>query len=314
MRTYRLRILLIFLTLFLTLPAYAQESPEPLQIEVGIYVMGVSEFQLDNGIYSADFFITMHCSRPCSEEETGFDIIGVSGAEGLDIENRLRTEDYAEFRVRAALAHNNIDLSRFPFDQHRLNIILEAKFGTTEQVIFLPREGEVGIDEEVEVPGWNLDRNHIVETANKVYYGDDSESYSRIIVRIPLNRVAGAAFIRSILPALVILLISFLGTFMPDRHQRVGLAGGILLAMLVHHLAVASAIPAVAYPVYFDAFMLLNDAAILVQFAVTILELVFERRGVPDAMMDRYGTVALVVIILAWSIGQIIVLSTFGVL
>lgn len=308
------RLLILLLIVLLSgIPLHAQEDDEPLLIEVGIYVIGVSEFQLDNGIYSADFFVTMYCNRPCSEEETSFDVMGVSGAEGLDIENRLREEDYAEYRVRAVLAHNDIDLSQFPFDQHRLNVIIESKFGTTEQVIFLPREDEIGIDEEVELPGWNLDRAYTLDIVNKTYYGNESESYSRAILGIPLNRVAGAAFIRSILPALIILLISFLGTFMPDRHQRVGLAGGILLAMLVHHLAVASAVPAVAYPVYFDAFMLLNDAAILVQFAVTILELVFERRGVPDAMMDRYGTAALIVIILVWGIGQMIVLNSFGI-
>ena len=285
-------------------------TADPLIIELGVYVVGVSEFQLDNGIYNADFYLTMHCNRPCTAEEAGIDVMGVSGSEGLNVELRIQREDYFEYRVQAVLAHNKIDLSRFPFDSHSLRITIESKFATADVVTFAVHDTENGVDKDVNLPGWDLQDTHSVDITEKSYYGADL-GYARYTFTMTLNRVPVAAFIRDVLPALVILFISFLGTFMPDRNQRIGLAGGILLAMLVHHLGVSGNIPAVAYPVYFDAFMLINDAAILIQFGFTVYELVLENRGTPKERLDRFSVLTLVGIIIAWGVVQIAIIPAF---
>jgi hypothetical protein len=283
---------------------------EPLVIEVGVYVVGVSEFQLDNGIYNADFYLTMHCNRPCTPQEAGIDVMGVSGSEGLNVELRIQEESYFEYRVQAVLAHNKIDLSRFPFDTHSLRITIESKFATADVVTFVQHPTENGVDQDVNLPGWDLQDTYSVNVTEKSYYGADL-GYARYTFTMTLNRVPVAAFIRDVLPALVILFISFLGTFMPDRNQRIGLAGGILLAMLVHHLGVSGNIPAVAYPVYFDAFMLINDAAILIQFGFTVFELVLENRGTAKERLDRFSLLTLVGIIAVWVLAQIVIIPMF---
>lgn len=293
-----------------TPPDGETDTTAPLTIDVGVYVVGVSEFQLDTGIYNVDFYLTMHCDRPCTAEEAGIDVIGVSGSEGLNVEERIQRDDYFEYRVQAVMAQNKIDLSRFPFDTHSLRVIIESKFATTDVVQFTQHATENGVDSDANLPGWDLQDNYTVEITEKPYYGADT-GYARYIFTMTLNRVPVAAFIRDVLPALVILFISFLGTFMPDRNARIGLAGGILLAMLVHHLGVSGNIPAVAYPVYFDAFMLINDAAILLQFGFTVLELVYENRGMSKERLDRFALLTLVGIIIAWIVIQLITISVF---
>ena len=285
-------------------------SAGPLVIELGIYVVGASEFQLDNGIYNVDFYLTMHCSRPCTPEEAGIDVMGVSGSEGLNVELRTQRDDFFEYRVQAVLAQNKIDLSRFPFDTHSLRVTIEAKFATADLVTFAQHASENGVDQDVSLPGWDLRDTYTVDITEKSYYGADL-GYGRYTFTMTLNRVPVAAFIRDVLPALVILFISFMGTFMPDRNQRIGLAGGILLAMLVHHLGVSGNIPAVAYPVYFDAFMLINDAAILIQFGFTVYELVLENRGMPKERLDRFSLVTLVGIISVWIFVQVAIIPMF---
>lgn len=285
-------------------------STDPLVIDVGVYVVGVSEFQLDTGLYNVDFYLTMHCSRACTADEAGIDVVGVSGSEGLNVELRIQEERYFEYRVQAVLAQNKIDLSRFPFDTHSLRIIIEAKFATIDVVTFSQHATENGVDSDAQLPGWDLRDTYTVDISEKTYYGAEL-GYARYTFTMTLNRVPVAAFIRDILPALVILFISFLGTFMPDRNSRIGLAGGILLAMLVHHLGVSGNIPAVAYPVYFDAFMLLNDAAILIQFGFTVYELVLENRGTPKERLDRFSVITLVGIIAVWGLAQIVIIPLF---
>lgn len=306
--------LLLAALLLLTQPIGAQEDEaqsEGVQtIEVGVYVVGASEFNLDTGTYIVDFYLTMHCARVCSDDEVGFDVVGVNGTEGLNVETRLREPQYAEYRIQAVLNQNNINLARYPFDSHLLNVIVESRFLKTDQVVYVVREDETGVDSDVQLQGWDLNPQHRVTISEKTYYGAE-DGYSRYRFTMVTERVAIAAFIRSILPALVILLISLVGTFMPDRNNRIALAGGVLLAMLLHHLAVSAEIPPVGYPVYFDAFMLLNHAVILIQFAGTVYELVREKNGVADAVINRFSYVSLAVIVVAWIIGQAVVWQAF---
>lgn len=310
---FRFLIVAVFVLLLATIPLQAQDndSDNAAQIiEVGIYVVGVSEFNLESGTYSVDFYLTMHCSIECNSETAGFDVVGINGTEALQIEERLLEPTYAEYRIQAVLNRNDIDLSRYPFDSHALNVMVESKFLQTDTVQYTVKEDETGIDADVLLQGWNLSHEHEVSIIEKTYYGADL-GYARYIFTMRTQRVAIAAFIRSILPALVILIMSFLGTFLPDRNNRVGIAGGILLAMLLHHLAVGAEIPPVGYPVYFDAFMLLNDAAILLQFAGTVYEIVREKSGVADAILDRFSYISLVIIFIGWLLGQAIVWQVF---
>ena len=310
MSPLRLLCLVVLFLMLVTFPTYAQDDASPQVVQMGVYVVGASEFNLDTGTYIVDFYLTMHCSRECTDDVVGFDIVGINGTEALNVEERLREPQYAEYRIQAVLNQNEIDLSRYPFDIHRLNIMVESKFLQTDAVTYEVRQDETGIDSDVQLQGWDLGNDHTVNIVEKTYYGQ-ALGYARYIFTMSTERVAVAAFIRSVLPALVILLISFVGTFLPDRNNRVGLAGGILLAMLLHHLAVSAEIPPVGYPVYFDAFMLLNDAAILLQFAGTVYELVREKNGVADAVLDRFSYISLVVIVVAWVVGQVILWQIF---
>jgi hypothetical protein len=310
MRYFQRWIFVLIVLVLGVAPVFAQDNETPQTVEVGVYVVGASEFNLDTGTYNVDFYLTMYCSLECTDDIVGFDVVGINGTESLQVEERVRQPQYAEYRIQAVLNQNDIDLTRYPFDSHLLNVIVESKFLLTDAVVYQVKEDETGIDPDVNLQGWNLSHDHRVSIVEKTYYGA-TEGYSRYIFTMTTSRVAVAAFIRSILPALVILIISFLGTFLPDRNNRIGLAGGILLAMLLHHLAVGAEIPAVGYPVYFDAFMLLNDAAILIQFAGTVYELVREKNGVADEVLDRFSYLSLVVIFVAWLVSQLVVWQVF---
>ena len=288
----------------------AQDETNPIIVDVGIYVVGASEFNLDTGTYNVDFYMTMYCSVDCTEDMVGFDVVGINGTESLQVENRVLEGDYAEYRIQATLNQNKINLRRYPFDSHQLNVIVEAKFLLTDELIYQVNLDESGIDEDVQLQGWDLNTEFSAKVVEKTYY-DAELGYARFIFTMETTRVPIAAFIRSILPAIAILLISFVGTFMPDRYQRIGLAGGVLLAMLLHHLAVGAEVPPVGYAVYFDAFMLLNDTAILMQFAGTVYELVREKRGVSDSVLDRFSYRMLFMIVLAWILAQVIAWQVF---
>lgn len=85
-------ILMVACMLALVVPVQGQEGDDPLEIFVSYTVLGVSEFKLDDGVYNVDVLVFLECSRACSDEEIAFDVMGVSGSEGVTIEDRARNE------------------------------------------------------------------------------------------------------------------------------------------------------------------------------------------------------------------------------
>lgn len=316
--------LLILLICLLILPVHAQEetpeanedlpteeSPasEPLTISIAIVVLGISEFDLEHGVYNVDFFLGLYCSRECSDEARAIDFIGTTGPDSLNVEENLRTPESVEYRVQAVLSRNDIDLSRFPFDSHHLNIIIESEVLDVSQLVYTPYPDIRVIDEDVQIPGWQINPEASFELVRK-NYGVGAE-YPRLILSMELYRTGTAAFIRSILPALIIMIISLLSSYVPDLSQRSGVAGGILLALLVHHFSVVDGIPQVAYPMYFDAFMLANNALILMQFSLTVWEIVMERREMPAEQREKIALRLLMGMILLWLVGQAVLILLF---
>jgi hypothetical protein len=292
-------------------PTTNEATSEPVEIQVAVQIINISEFNLETGSYIADFYVLLRCSRPCTDDEASIDFIGIVGSEGLNQELRVREADYFEYRVQALLSRNDIDLSRFPFDSHRLNIVIESKLATTAQVRYVPYTERTFIDEDVTVQGWGLNPNFEVRVQDKIYTGY-TDAFARYIFSLEVYHLPIAAILRDILPALVVLAINFLVSFMPDRHQRLGIFGGLLLAMVVHHLTVSGEVPPVNYAIYFDALMLLNHLAIMVQFGLTTYELVIEKRGTPEAEIDQFTRRSLVMVVVLWVVAQALIYIAFA--
>src|SRR5688572_8898876 len=88
-RKFAFLALLVVLLAGFAVPLHAQDTPpaaDLITVEVGVYVVGASMFDLATAMYSVDFYVTMHCDKPCTDEDIAFDVVGLGSAEGYNVE------------------------------------------------------------------------------------------------------------------------------------------------------------------------------------------------------------------------------------
>jgi hypothetical protein len=256
---------LVLVAALLTFPPSAlaaePDSPEPVQVAVGIYLNQVRELSLRDSQFVVDFWIWFRWKKDAVVEGEVLDPLKAYEISGGDIESRsnefredlVGTEwSYATERVVARVVQV-LDVSQFPQDRHRLVIAIED--GAHEEALVTLTADSVNsrIDPKVHVPGFRV-RNFesaIVQHAYKTNYGDvtlppDSESiYSRCEFALNIQRPGFGYTLKLMwgmwLSALVALLALFIKPVNVD--PRFGLPVGAIFAAMANQYIVASVLP-----------------------------------------------------------------------
>ena len=120
-------ILGIILAFILINFSSAQDENQPTNfVQVGIYVLNIGKYELATGSFTADFYLSLKCSSQCSED---FEFMNGRASSFEKIINEPNEKFY---RIQANL-NSPVDLKKFPFDNQKLQIILEDKKRTTSE-------------------------------------------------------------------------------------------------------------------------------------------------------------------------------------
>ena len=238
---------LILLLFCLFLPLVSAE-----EVEVGIYILNLGKFDVSTGTFTADFYLSMKCENSCSPENFEF----MNGrASSLDKIIDTSTEKF--YRVQANL-NSPVNLEKFPFDQQKMEIILEDKKNTIDTIQYKPDKNQSGIDKSVLFTGWNIDKWTAV--SDKHEYELYDETYSRYVFQINISKIWWNSFIKTILPIIIIMLVA-LSSFIIDPDKvttRVAMISSALVASVMFHVSITNQIPPVGYMTLADKFMLLT--------------------------------------------------------
>lgn len=265
-------LLIMFASLILLSVASAQtfdKGNDLNVVEVGVYVLNLGKFDISTGTFTIDFYLSMKCSQSCDEQSFEF----VNGRAG-SFEKIIDEPNEKFYRIQANL-NNQVDLKRFPFDGQKMQIIIEDKTHTTDELIYIPNLDETGIDDSIAFTGWQIDdwEVEIKEHEYPVY----DETYSQYVMTIPISRILFNSIIKTFLPISFIILV-MLSSFILDPDKittRLGMVGSALVASVMFHVSLANQIPPVGYLTFADKFMVLTYFVLLMSFAmnVTLLEL-----------------------------------------
>jgi hypothetical protein len=250
----------------------------PLKIKVAVYMMSIGKPDIGSGLYTADFYLVMHCNRKC--DPSGFEVI--NGKITL-LDKQDESDTMRVFRVNANLTAP-LELRRYPFDRHTLSIQIEDRLRPVSQLLYVPQDQSKGFDPSVQVPGWVLDKSSAVARVSKHHYpvfDKPYDDYSQYVYDIDIGRAPLAAFMKVLFPALAIMATAFFGLALrPDRAvNRLGIHTGTLTAAILFHLNVTSAIPATPYLVDADKFMLGNYVGLVASVLSTVLMMVRYESG-----------------------------------
>lgn len=273
-KLYGLTGLAFFVSMLLVQAIIAQTSASQNnsalnEVEVGIYVLNLGKFDIATGSFTVDFYLSLKCSKSCNKQDFEF----VNGR-ATSIDKIIDSDKEKFYRIQAQLA-SPIDLKKFPFDQQKIQIVLEDKKNTLDYLVYVPNDKETGIDESIAFAGWNIEPwySSIREHEYPVY----NEVYSQYVLTIPISRVLINSIIKTFLPISFIILV-MLSSFVLDPDKittRLAMVGSALVASVMFHVSLANQVPPVSYLTFADKFMILSYFVILLSFVlnVSLLEL-----------------------------------------
>ncbi|MEM4153000.1 MAG: hypothetical protein QXK80_02715 [Candidatus Pacearchaeota archaeon] len=267
--------LVIFFISLITLTLIALTSivnaQEPEKVKVSIYVLNLGKFDLATGTFTADFYLGFKCENYCN-----IDFEFMNGR-ASSIEKIIDSENEKFYRIQANLM-SPIDLKKFPFDKQKLQIIIEDKKKTIEDMVYVVNLEESGIDPSIIFVGWNLEdwKAEVKEHNYEVY----NETYSQYVFTIPISRILINAIFKTFLPIIFIILV-MLSSFVLDPDKittRLSMVGSALVASVMFHVSLINQIPPVGYLTFIDKFMILTYFVMLLSFLINVVILEMQER------------------------------------
>lgn len=250
--------LILVLSCVIAIPnAIAQSEEDKKTYTIGTYLLNVGKIDLQNGSYDLDFYIWIK-SDDVNFIETKPKIEFMNGK--ATVEPITIEENYYEARVKG-IFQKNMDFRNYPFEKILLTVEIEG-IEDLKSFEFVPDLEESGVDDLVNIPGWNLKSTNSDVTIHK--YSDGSE-FSRYIFSLEMERFPLSSFLKTMLPVIIITTIAMLAFWMSPTNftARIGLGASTLLAAVAAHLNAANQLPPIGYLTLFDKIMIIAYALFL---------------------------------------------------
>jgi hypothetical protein len=249
--------------------AVTAPGPNAIPIKVGVYILNVGNLDMTTGTYSIDFYLNLRCERAC---EPAIDLMNATTAPEIeDQTGDHRGNTWYTYRIRANLV-TDLNLRRFPFDDHQLAIEIEDKRLSTSDAFFVVDESMTGIDTNAHVSGWLLKPVWEAAVTEHVYPVFSGETYSRYRFFVTIYHPWFTSFMKTLFAAVVIVLVGMLSFFMQPSAagERLALTSSTLVGSILYHLTITSTIPPVSYLTYADKFMIANYIVVSAAMAVSV--------------------------------------------
>jgi len=249
---------LIVLSFVLVIPnVVAQSESDKKTYTIGTYLLNVGKIDLQNGAYDLDFYIWIK-SDDANFIESKPKIEFMNGK--ATVEPITVDKNYYEARVKGVF-QKNMDFRNYPFEKILLTVEIEG-IEDMKSFEFVPDLEETGVDDLVNIPGWNLKSTNSDVSIHK--YSDGAE-FSRYVFSLEMERFPLSSFLKTMLPVIIITTIAMLAFWMSPTNftARIGLGASTLLAAVAAHLNAANQLPPIGYLTLFDKIMIIAYALFL---------------------------------------------------
>lgn len=223
-------------------------------VRVGLMLVNVRDFDIQKGTFHADFFLSLTSRRPMP----ALDLLLTNG----NAEVRETIADTPTFKLYRFIGDfdTDVDIHDYPFDTQALSVEVEDDDSGIDQLILVADREHTALDVGFRVPGWETS---FIEAHNLTHYypdrfeGDDLY-YSRYVFRLGIRRYSTSAVFTVFFPAVVIVLISFLGLWLPreELDVRSNSTTPMLPAAVLFHYALIQSLPATGYLTRADKLMM----------------------------------------------------------
>lgn len=226
-------------------------STKSAKVKIGAYILSLYDFNPDEGKFSADFWLWFNWRGEDVTPMSSFEIVNATNVKySLENVEDMNGIKWGYKKVSGNFIHN-WDVSNFPFDRHKLTIVVEEALKETEDLIYIADTKNTAIDKNLEIDGWQVE-NVSIEAKEILYdstFGNPSEesgsAYSRASITISIARNAVALFAKlhaGVYTAIAITLLAFLMPASSDDifSGRTGIMVGMLFATVINQQSVSS--------------------------------------------------------------------------
>ena len=269
----------MLLGLLLSVPSAARaEGPASggaVTVDVGLYVISFGNYDANKGTYVMDMYMWFRWN--VSSAPAGFTIEKFEFMNGrASSKDKLSDETNAGtgirevwYRVQANL-YSDPQFKQYPFDQQRLLIQFEDANMSSSKLVYRPLAEESGLDPQVKVAGWHLDRSAYSTSEKEYKWG---ERYSRVTFELVISREPTSTGIKTLLPPIVFCIVSGLSFFFPAGKiaQRIGLGTSMLISAVMFHISQTSALPPLGSLILMDKIMIATYSFLGASLIVTAL-------------------------------------------
>jgi hypothetical protein len=225
----------------------------PDTVKIGAYLFSIYDLDFPGNKVNMDFYVWLNTKKDSLNLAENFEVVNSIQFNKLSENNERRGDiNYITFRVNSELK-NQWDVSNFPFDKQRLEVIIEDADKDNSQLVFVADTIASKMDPNVKMEGWKISDFNIktVDYTYQTNYGDPAiplneySAYSRVILSFTIQRVGNGLFFKLFIGLFISVLISLLTFFIDpvDLDPRFGLSVGAIFAAIASQYVITSTLP-----------------------------------------------------------------------
>lgn len=231
-------------------------ASEPVNVETGIYIISLGNYEVNKGTYTMDFYMWFRWDASSNVTPAKFEFMnGRANSKDLISDETDPATGKRElwYRIQASL-YSEPRFKDYPFDTQALKIDFEDSLNSVQTLQYTPAVDESGLDNDVRASGW-LIKGWNFKATHKEYKWN--EAYSRGVFTIDIERERTSTAIKTFLPPIIFCIVSGLSFFFrPDKiAQRLGLGTSMLISAVMFHISQTASLPPLGFLMLIDKIM-----------------------------------------------------------
>lgn len=309
----------LFCLLFFSNISFAQKDT----CKIGMYVLSLSDFKIDDQSFKADFWIWFIYDNDSLVMKDAIEIMNAKSTEfsNYSIEKK-GGKNWAQVKCKAVI-NQNWDVTKFPFDKQNLFIKIEHTMLDEDEVVFVADSENSKIDSTFFLDDWDINSFQLksIKRTYNTTFGDPvlkgSSTYPGVEAEIIITRAHSQGILVKMLTGVYVAFsIALLGFLIkPSLADRLGLCVGGIFAAVGNKYIIESVVPSSTANTLLDSIHNLTFVAILIMIALTVVSLKWsdtedEKLKMRSQKIDRISFAVLLVGFITANI--ILILSARG--
>ena len=288
----------------------AAENNEAATVDIGVYLLTISDFDSLKGTYHLEFYVYMYWN-PMVTTEPDLQLINA-----ISYTNETVSREYTEggemvWQMYRATMFTTPDGKNYPFDSIEIKVVIEDDVHDISQTKFDWITGKSGVDDLFITSGWDQ-KGTSYNITSHTYPWD--KTYSQATFSLKLERRSLSSAGNILLPPIIFCFVSFLAFIISPVKEsplmvRLSLGTGMIISAVLFHVAQSAMLPPFGEIRMLDIIMISSYTAIAISIFVTVMCHVYHAKGSPDKKvlaLNRNGLVLALLtpficyLVLAW--------------